>query len=222
MREIGWHSPNYSNFWRVLPVRGNDVISWRVTVTCILGLRLCLQYHDVCRISACFWVDSINIISHFWPAPRLRLLLLKVSAVGKETGYGLEDQESEFGPQQGRECLLLRVIQDKRPIQLSIQWVRGVKLPGLEADHSHPTTAEVKKTCIYTSTPLHVFMTWCLVTHSDNFVFSLYAGKVYLLKGTVWTKGCFKEGGSMLWSNIICTYCHWYCPCFFGDGDSRE
>jgi hypothetical protein len=34
----------------------------------------------------------------------------------------------------------------------------GVKLQGREADHSPPTSAEVKKMWIYTFTPLYVFM----------------------------------------------------------------
>jgi hypothetical protein len=34
----------------------------------------------------------------------------------------------------------------------------GVKRQGCEADHSAPTSAEVKKMWIYTSTPLYVFM----------------------------------------------------------------
>jgi hypothetical protein len=34
----------------------------------------------------------------------------------------------------------------------------GVKRYGREADHSPPTSAEVKKMWIYTSTPLYVFM----------------------------------------------------------------
>jgi hypothetical protein len=34
----------------------------------------------------------------------------------------------------------------------------GVKRQGLEADHSPPTSAEVKKMWIYTSTPLYAFM----------------------------------------------------------------
>jgi hypothetical protein len=33
----------------------------------------------------------------------------------------------------------------------------GVKRPWREADHSPPASAEVKKTRIYTSTPLYVF-----------------------------------------------------------------
>jgi hypothetical protein len=35
---------------------------------------------------------------------------------------------------------------------------RGVKQPRREADHSSPTTAEVKKMWIYTSTPKYAFM----------------------------------------------------------------
>jgi hypothetical protein len=34
----------------------------------------------------------------------------------------------------------------------------GVKQPGHEDDHSPPTSAEVKKIWIYTSTPSYVFM----------------------------------------------------------------
>jgi hypothetical protein len=47
--------------------------------------------------------------------------------------------------------------------QPPIQWVpgalsSGIKLPGREADHSPPTSAEVKKMWIYTSTPPYAFM----------------------------------------------------------------
>jgi hypothetical protein len=48
-------------------------------------------------------------------------------------------------------------------MQPPIQWVLGalslgVKRQGREAHHSPPTSAEVKKLGIYTSTPPHVFM----------------------------------------------------------------
>jgi hypothetical protein len=46
--------------------------------------------------------------------------------------------------------------------QPPIKWVGGpfpgVKWQGREADHSPPTSAEVKKMWIYTSTPQYVFM----------------------------------------------------------------
>jgi hypothetical protein len=49
-----------------------------------------------------------------------------------------------------------------RPVQ-HIQWVPGalspdIKLPGHEAEHSSPTSAEVKEMWIYTATPLYTFM----------------------------------------------------------------
>jgi hypothetical protein len=49
------------------------------------------------------------------------------------------------------------------PTLSPIQWApgdfsTGVKQPGREADHSAPTSTEVKKTSIYTSTPLYAFM----------------------------------------------------------------
>jgi hypothetical protein len=65
------------------------------------------------------------------------------------------------------------------PTQLPIQLVSGalslgVKGPEREADHSPPSSAEVKNTWNYTSTPQCVFLAWCLVRHRDNFIFLLY------------------------------------------------
>jgi hypothetical protein len=49
------------------------------------------------------------------------------------------------------------------PTQPPIQWVQGalssgVKQQGREADHSPPTSAEVKKMWIYTSIPPYAFL----------------------------------------------------------------
>jgi hypothetical protein len=66
------------------------------------------------------------------------------------------------------------------PTQLHIQWVPGalslgIKWPGCEADHSLPSSAEVKNGSKYTSTPQYVFMAWRLGKHRDssNFTFTL-------------------------------------------------
>jgi hypothetical protein len=40
----------------------------------------------------------------------------------------------------------------------------GGKWQGREADHSPPTTAEIKKMWIYTSTPPYAFMAYCLIS----------------------------------------------------------
>jgi hypothetical protein len=50
----------------------------------------------------------------------------------------------------------------------------GLKRPGREADHSPPSSAEVKNAWGYTSTPQYVFMAWCLVKHRDNFAFVIF------------------------------------------------
>jgi hypothetical protein len=53
--------------------------------------------------------------------------------------------------------------------QPRIQWLAralslGVKRPGRESEHSSPTSAEVKKIWIYTSTPQYAFMAQCLIS----------------------------------------------------------
>jgi hypothetical protein len=59
-----------------------------------------------------------------------------------------------------------------------VQTDSEVKRAGREADHSPPSSAEVNNAWSYTSTPPNVFMTWCLVKHTDvctftfNFIFS--------------------------------------------------
>jgi hypothetical protein len=81
------------------------------------------------------------------------------SAVDIATGYGLDDKRDwslSFGGGKNFQFSML-----SRPAlgstQLPIQWVPGfflrVKRPGRETDHSPPTSAEVKKMWIYTSTP---------------------------------------------------------------------
>jgi hypothetical protein len=66
-----------------------------------------------------------------------------------------------------------------KPTQTPIQCVvetfsTGVKRPGREADHSTLSNADVKNAWRYTSTQ-HVFMSWCLVKHRDNFTFTFAA-----------------------------------------------
>jgi hypothetical protein len=85
------------------------------------------------------------------------------------TGYGLSDRgvgvqvplRSELSSTSSRPAL--------GPTQFLTEWVTlplspGIKRLGREADHVPPTSADVKKTWIYTSTPPYVFMTWYLAT----------------------------------------------------------
>jgi hypothetical protein len=81
------------------------------------------------------------------------------SSFGLATGYGVDERGV------GIEVLVESYIyfytssrQALRSTQSLIQWVPGVMRQGREADHSHPTSAEVKKMWIYTSTPSYAFM----------------------------------------------------------------
>jgi hypothetical protein len=47
----------------------------------------------------------------------------------------------------------------------------GGKAAGREADHSSPSSAEVKNAWNYTLTPQYVFMGWCLIKHRDFTLF---------------------------------------------------
>jgi hypothetical protein len=83
------------------------------------------------------------------------------SSVGIATGYGLDDREVEVSPGRVQKLYFSKsstlALGSTLPL---IQWVTGalspgVKQPGRKADHSPPTSANVNKMWIYTSTPLH-------------------------------------------------------------------
>jgi hypothetical protein len=87
------------------------------------------------------------------------------------------------------------------PTQPPIQWEPGAlslrTKPGREADHSPPSSAEVKGAWSYTSTPQYAFMAWCSVKkHRDNFTFYTTLNISYdVRKGVgvawlVWWLGC--------------------------------
>jgi hypothetical protein len=65
------------------------------------------------------------------------------------------------------------------PTQPPIQWVPGavplgLKQLGREADHSPPSSAEVRMRGAIPLLPQYIFMAWCLVKHRDNFTFTFY------------------------------------------------
>jgi hypothetical protein len=83
-------------------------------------------------------------------------------------GYGLEDRG--FKSRQRLGIFLFTTVSRTvlGPTQPPMQWVQGVlspgvKRPGREADHSPPSSAEVKNAWSYTSTPQYAFIAWCSV-----------------------------------------------------------
>jgi hypothetical protein len=110
---------------------------------------------------------------------RIYLLSIQIRAViaqsANRLGYGLDDRGSRFRFSAGAGIFSLH--HRLGPTQPPIQWVQGafylgVKRPGHEADHSLPSSAEVKNAWSCTSTPQYVFMAWCLVNHRNNFTFT--------------------------------------------------
>jgi hypothetical protein len=85
------------------------------------------------------------------------------SVVGIATGYRLDDLGAGIRVSVGSRIFSTLSRAARGPTQIPIQWVPGalsvgVKWPGHEAHHSPPTSAEVKKMWICTSTPSYVFM----------------------------------------------------------------
>jgi hypothetical protein len=90
-------------------------------------------------------------------------------------GYGLDDRGSRvrFPAGAGKFSLHHRVQNGSVAHSASYPMGSGalslrVKRPGREADHSPPSSADVKNPWSYTSTSRYVFMAWCLVEHRDR------------------------------------------------------
>jgi hypothetical protein len=82
------------------------------------------------------------------------------SVVGIATGYGLDDRGVEVRVPVGSIIFCVPRHPDWfwGPPSLLSSGYPGVKRPGREADHSSPTSTDVKNTWMYASTPRYVFM----------------------------------------------------------------
>jgi hypothetical protein len=103
------------------------------------------------------------------------------SAVGIATRYGVDNRGVGVRVPVGSNIFLFST--SSRPVpgptQPHIQWVPGALSPGVkrperEADNSPPSSAEVKKTWIYTSTPTYAFMAWCLISQAQGQLYLSY------------------------------------------------
>jgi hypothetical protein len=141
------------------PTAGLEAMKRRKILT--LWPILILFLHP-CLPSGFFTSDvSCSIHVHLSPPPRP----LRDCVVGIATSYGLDDRGVAVRVPVGSRIFLFSAFSRPAlgPTELPIQWVPGalspgVKRPGCEADHPTPTSAEVKKMSIYTSTPPYAFM----------------------------------------------------------------
>jgi hypothetical protein len=101
------------------------------------------------------------------------------SAVSIATSYWLDDWGVKFESQWGQEFSLPHGIQTGSGVHsTSCPMCMGALSPGVkrlarETDHSPPTSAEVKKTWVYTSTPLYAsWRSAYLVKYRDKLYFT--------------------------------------------------
>jgi hypothetical protein len=89
------------------------------------------------------------------------------SAVDIATGYGLDDRYFGVRVAGGSKIFSTSSRPVLGPTHRPIQLVPGALSPGVkrrEADHSPPTSAEVKKMWIYVSTPPYALLSYYLVS----------------------------------------------------------
>jgi hypothetical protein len=108
--------------------------------------------------------------------PKIKCFKSSDSSVGIATGLqaGRSGFRVRFPAGARNLSLHHRVQTSSRAHSAPIEWVPGalslgVKRPRGEAEHSPPSSAEVKNAWSYNFTPQYAFMAWCLVKHRDTF-----------------------------------------------------
>jgi hypothetical protein len=134
-------------------------------------------------------------LSKFHPPPTLRpnkLTGAGIAQLMERLGYGLDDRGSILH----KGTIFFLFATASKPALGTTQSSMGngdplpsLKQSGRETDHSPPSSAEVKNTWSYTSTPPYVFMSWYLVKHTDKFTFAyIIPGKLVSAKSSHYKK----------------------------------
>jgi hypothetical protein len=122
------------------------------------GHELCNRKKHWLRVIKISVNTSIDYTLILAKSPRSR-----GNSVSIVTGYGLADRGGRVRAPVGARIFSMSSTPVLGPTQPPIQWVSGALSPGVKrpergADHSPPTSAEVKKMWICISTPPYVFM----------------------------------------------------------------
>jgi len=157
MKSTQWEATYYAVF-SISPLHLSCRCHAKLKEFCIWNaLKMILNRSSLLHIS--YWEpgSSVNVVTKVW-----------VGWLG-------------FDSWQGQVSFLITSI--SRPVlgptKPLILWVLrvlslGVKQPGHEADHSPPSSAEIKNAWSCTSTPPYIFMAQCLIKHKNNFTFTIY------------------------------------------------
>jgi hypothetical protein len=138
-------------------------------------------------------IQNIPKVKNNYSTPCSRVLLVKVIVIqlvkkfsafysrfhksGIPLGYGLDNR----GFESRQELVILQFTTASRPTlrpnHPPIQGAPGtlflvIKRPEREADHSPPSSAEVKNSLALPPLPKYAFVAWCLVKHRDNYTFT--------------------------------------------------
>jgi hypothetical protein len=176
---------NFTNFVRIPISR----IFWRCRYTKLLGVvKLELssifpsdisndQWRSVCS-QMCFFFQILfkQVVLCLFNRYLLSFSLLSIlMPVHFRYSAGLRPGWSGFECRQGLGISLFTTmsISAVGPTLLSIQWVSEslsleVKRPGREADHSPPSSSEIKNAWSYICAPQYAFMAWCSVKQSTE------------------------------------------------------
>jgi hypothetical protein len=180
-------------FWRWEPP------CWRRTsrlITCRSCRFVSVQYHVKCSLIQVPAERHLIFRKHYgrcWTANinhRYRQEKSPDSSVGIALGYGLDGRGSRVRSPTGLGIFLFTTASKTAlgPTQPPIQWVPGalslgIERPGREADHSPPSSAEVKE---WVELYLHSYNTpsWrgAQLKHRDNFTFTFCRQEICLIK----------------------------------------
>jgi hypothetical protein len=124
------------------------------------GIQKLIPRYDQCLSSGGDYVEKQLKYVRIFVHNTFFLIACFDSVVGIATGYGLDDREVGDRVPVGSRIFSSPRRPDRLWVPPSIlsNGYRGVKRPVREADHSPPTTAEVKKIWIYTSILSYAFM----------------------------------------------------------------
>jgi hypothetical protein len=147
------------------------MLIWKYLLSLLLNWYLLREFS--CGSSGIDWIHAvITFYGEELLAPHLTPICRTIPHLLSASAYSLYSQLPSISWSGFNSCqvqwwdFLLFITVSRlalEPAQTPIQWVQWVKWLGCEADHSPPSSAEVKNVWSYTFIPQYAFMAWCLI-----------------------------------------------------------